>query len=196
MISFTPRFIQGRWRVGYALDLHTLKSVYLGDDEYGNAQFDTTRSEIGELLYQLKYRRDQSGVAAIVEAATSYVQQVDIVPEVVVPIPPSKSRTVQPVYLLAEQLAAALGCTYAQEAVTRSGKVPEMKEVYDYDERTRLLDNAHKAQASAVTGKRVLLFDDLYRSGATMNAVASMLYDTAGAADVVALTVTRTRSNR
>ena len=48
------RKLEGSWDLRYALHKHTLSSLYLGDDEYGHAQFDTTRSEPGEVLYQLK----------------------------------------------------------------------------------------------------------------------------------------------
>ena len=41
------RKLEGSWDLGYALHKHTLSSVYLGDDEYGHARFDTTRSEAG-----------------------------------------------------------------------------------------------------------------------------------------------------
>ena len=41
-----------------------------------------------------------------------------------------------------------------------------------------------------------LLFDDLYRSGATMNEITTTLYDQGSAADVFVLTITRTRSNQ
>jgi len=44
MISFHPVRIPGRWREGYALDLHTVQSTFLGDDAYGHARFDTERS--------------------------------------------------------------------------------------------------------------------------------------------------------
>jgi len=40
------------------------------------------------------------------------------------------------------------------------------------------------------------LFDDLYRSGATMDAITTALYEQGKAADVFALTITRTRSFR
>lgn len=43
-------------------------------------------------------------------------------------------------------------------------------------------------------GRHVLLFDDLHRSGATMNAITEALYDDGDAAEVFALTITRTRS--
>jgi len=47
------RKLDGSWDLGYALHKHTLSSIYLGDNEYGHPQFDTTRSEPGEALYQL-----------------------------------------------------------------------------------------------------------------------------------------------
>ena len=40
------------------------------------------------------------------------------------------------------------------------------------------------------------VFDDLFRSGATMNAVTSALYDQGHARDVYALALTRTRSRQ
>jgi len=69
-----------------------------------------------------------------------------------------------------------------------------MKDVYDYDTRLKLLQGAHQVEQTLVEAKKVLLFDDLFRSGATMNAITNDLYETGKAADVFALTITRTRS--
>jgi len=55
MVEINPKIITGCWTEGFALDFHTLSSEFIGDDEYGHPQFDTKRSEIGELLYRLKY---------------------------------------------------------------------------------------------------------------------------------------------
>ena len=74
--------------------------------------------------------------------------------------------------------------------------MPKLKDVYQYDERFRLLSGLHKVDRAIVRGRRVLLFDDLFRSGATMNAITAALYDQGGASDVYALTITRTRSHR
>jgi competence protein ComFC len=63
-----------------------------------------------------------------------------------------------------------------------------------YDERWRLLDGLHEVEKAMVEGRKVLLFDDLFRSGATMNAITSALYDHGRALEVYALTLTRTRS--
>lgn len=54
--------ITGNWAKGFALGLHTLSSKYLGEDEFGHKHFDTIRTEIGELVYQLKYKKDNSVV--------------------------------------------------------------------------------------------------------------------------------------
>jgi len=63
-------------------------------------------------------------------------------------------------------------------------------------DRTKLLDDLHTVDKAATQGKTILLFDDLYRSGATMNAIAAALRDAGLVADVYSLTVTRTRSHR
>jgi competence protein ComFC len=196
MVSFNPKKIPGRWRDGYSLDFHTISSVYVGDDEFGNPQFDTQRSEIGELLFQLKYRSDQTKVQAIVEAAASFFGRWQPGVDVIVPVPPSRSRSVQPVLLLADALSRQVGLPTVTDAVKRTGGAQELKNVYDYNERINLLAGAHTIDASKVRGHRVLLFDDLFRSGATMNAITSALYDQAAVAEVFALTITRTRSHR
>ena len=46
MVNTRPMKIPGRWRDGYTLDYHTISSTYLGDDEFGHAQFDSKRSEV------------------------------------------------------------------------------------------------------------------------------------------------------
>ena len=60
---------------GYALDLHTTSSTFLGYDGYGHPQFETVRSELGELLYKLKYRADPSAVDSIAETAAGFLKK-------------------------------------------------------------------------------------------------------------------------
>ena len=54
--------VAGNWHKGFAYDLHTLSSEFVGYDEYGNPQFDTTYSEMGALLHDLKYRGNKQAV--------------------------------------------------------------------------------------------------------------------------------------
>lgn len=195
MASFQPRRIIGKWKDGYALDLHTLSSVPIGSDEFGHMQFDTTRSEIGELLYRLKYRSDSAAVGEIVDGVESLIKAWKPRIDILVPVPPSSSRAVQPVMVLAEAIGERLQVPVVN-CVTRLREVPQLKNVYDLDERAKLLDGLHDVDASRIHGKSVLLFDDLFRTGATMNAISSVLYEKGKASDVYALTITRTRSNQ
>lgn len=195
MVDFTPRKIMGQWRQGLSLDLHTLRSDFLGHDEYGHARFDTVRSPVGELLYRLKYGADRAAVGEIAEAAAKVIDRWRPAADLLVPVPPSTPRPWQPVTVLAEAIGRRTGIPVLH-AVTRVKESPKLKDVFDLDERLRILAGLHVVDAAATRGKDVLLFDDLYRSGATMNAITEVLYRDGAAKEVFALTVTRTRSNQ
>ena len=158
-------------------------------------RFDTKRSEIGELLYRLKFNSDRRVVTQIVDAVEKFMESWKPHVDVIVPVPPSSSRAIQPVLVLAEAISERL-CIPLADCVKRTREVPQLKNVYDFDERLRLLGGLHKIEPFGTEGKKILLFDDLYRSGATMNSITDALYDQGGAADVFALTITRTRSHR
>lgn len=196
MAKCRPMKIPRRWREGYPLDYHTVSSTYLGDDASGNPQFDTKRTELGELLFRLKNRSDVSTIPEIVDAAASFIQSWNPAIDLVVPVPASRTRKVQPVFLFGGSLTKRLNIPFEPASVKRVRNVRELKNVYDFDERLRLLAGAFTVDATKVRDRRVLLLDDLYRSGATMNEITALLYDQGGAADVFALTITRTRSNR
>ena len=73
----------------------------------------------------------------------------------------------------------------------------ELKGVDSPDERQELLKGAILiAGDEDISGMKILLLDDLYRSGATLEACAEILYNDAGVADICVLTMTKTRSKR
>jgi len=155
--------------------------------------FETLRSPAGEMLYRLKYSNDAAAVEPLCAALVRFIRKWKPGIDLLVPVPPSRKRPKQPVLILANAVATAMGLAVAPQAVNPMAGLPEIKDVHGYDSRMKLLKGAFKV--TGVKGRRVLLLDDLYRSGATMNAVAGALYD-GGAEDVVALAVTQTRSNR
>lgn len=191
-----PRRIKGPWKDGYTLDEHTISSVPIGYDEFGHTLFDTKRSDVGERLYQLKYRGDRSQIAPLAKAAQGFVKNWGVMAQLVVPVPPTRVRSFQPVVAVAEQLADLLGVPLDSATIRRTTRARELKGVTDPAQRAELLSNAFRAEGTALRGKHVLLFDDLYRSGATMKAVSQLLANEAGASAVFALALTRTRSIR
>ncbi|MFQ5849845.1 MAG: ComF family protein [Candidatus Binatia bacterium] len=187
--------IKGRWKVGYVLDYHTVRSEFLGYDELGHAKFDTTYTEIGELLYKHKYKSDRSATKTIAREASDFIKntwQLEV--DLVVPVPPTKVRSPQPLFLLAEALAGFLGASFTTSAVKPRKRMPQLKDIGEYDRRLEILKNAYSVDRSKVEGLRVLLFDDLYRSGATMEAVTQALYEEGGAKTAFGFAITRTRS--
>jgi competence protein ComFC len=194
MVTTHPMRIPGVWRQGYVLDYHTIHSAFLGHDEFGNPIFDTKRTEVGELLYQLKYRRNLEALDALVKAATQFVKSWRVTFDVVVPVPPTKVRRFQPVFEIAARLANSLGLPFRRDFVRNVKNTKELKNIFDYNERITLLENAYRVRGQSLQGKTVLLFDDLYRSGATLNAVTRVLYEQARCAHVYALALTRTRT--
>ena len=195
MANFQPRRIIGKWSQGYALDYHTISSVFLGHNQYGHPEYDTKRSEVGALLYKLKYRSNQAAVEGLAEAVERFTKEWNPGADIIVLVPPSTQRAVQPVFVLAEAISKRLEIPLAN-CVKATRTIRQLKNVYDLDARLKLLDGLHEVDESATRDKKILLFDDLYRSGATMNAVTTALYEKGKATEVFALTITRTRSNQ
>src|SRR5882762_616252 len=102
MANFQPRRIIDKWSQGYALDLHTVSSVFLGHDQYGHAQYDSTYSEVGQLLFRLEYRSNQSGVDELAGAAERFMKEWNPDAAIIMPVPPSNKRAIQPMFVLAE----------------------------------------------------------------------------------------------
>ena len=195
MITLHPLKLTGNWQEGFALDVHTVKSTFLGYDEYGHDVFDTQRSPIGELLYKLKYKADKTAIKEIVAAASNFlVSNWKVNVDAIVPVPPSKTnRTLQPVIVIAKGISASLKIPYV-EALVKTKGTPELKNIFDYQQRSELLKDAFKIRSPEVKGKNILLFDDLFRSGATFNAITQVLYDVGKVKKVYVLSLTKTRS--
>lgn len=197
MVAISPRKLQGKWTVGYALDVHTTSSTFLGYDEYGHSQFDTQRSEMGELLYRLKYGTDRSVITVITETAADFVRKQKWAIDLVIPVPPSRiGRAFQPVKALSKALADQLGVGFCPDCVAKVKNTPELKNVFELDKRLALLQGAYAVARAKAASKTVLVFDDLYRSGATLNSVCEALRDQGGVKSIYALALTMTRSHR
>lgn len=191
-----PTKVQGAWTAGWTLDRHTTSSTFLGYNEYGHAEYDTIRSPLGELLFQLKYR-SQNKVDQIAEVMAKFFDNKPIAlsrVDLIVVVPPSTVRKIQPVVQVGTAIAKELGKTFSPTAVRKTKNTPGLKNIHDAEERRELLDGAFEVDVGQVKGRGVLLIDDLYRSGATANAVTVALFS-AGAARVYFLAATRTRSS-
>jgi competence protein ComFC len=196
-LNIKPIAIKGPWSSGWALDLHTLSSSFVGDDAFGHPQFENKRSEIGELLYQFKYRGDRSGLTAICETAAAFILNRKLPVDVIVAVPPSnEKRRSQPLPLIAKGVAGRLSCEYRPDALVKVRQTEELISVFDLVQREKLLHGAFRALPQLLEGRNVLLLDDLFRSGATLAEAAREILENGRAKSLLAVTLTKTRSNR
>jgi predicted amidophosphoribosyltransferase len=186
--------IPGSWKDGYVLDYHTKSSDFIGYDEYGHPLFNTIRTPVGDLLYHLKYKGQKAALADLVSVAAEFIRGWGPPVKAIVPVPPSRSRSAQPVMRIAQGLGTLLGIP-VHDVVRKAPTAKELKDVFDYHERLKLLANAHSVTSAELRGKAVLLVDDLYRSGATLNAVTASLTSQGKVREVYAFCPTRTRSS-
>lgn len=120
--------LEGPWKKGYAYDLHTMQSVYLGVDAAGRDRWEHKRSQMGELLYRLKYRGDRSVVSRIVRLLEKYkgLETMDYI----VPLPPSNSNCErQPVREIAVALGKKVGVEVLTTLLTKAPGSTPLKDV-------------------------------------------------------------------
>jgi len=177
---------------GYALDIQVVSSNFIGYDEFGHPRFDTTRSEIGEHLYKLKYGNESASIDPIVETIAQFVRSWKIQIDLIIPVPPSNlKRTSQPLLELARALGAKMGIPLCEDCLVKVKGTAQLKNIQDYQARVKLLENAFTVATEQTRGKNVLVFDDLYQSGATLHEIARILSGVGLVSNVYVLAVTR-----
>ena len=193
-IAISPHRLVGPWSGGYALDMHTTSSTMIGHNAFGHPVFDTVRSPLGELLYRLKNRGDETVIPEIVDTAATFLRGWGARFDALVPVPPSNTaRKRQPVIAVANALSEVLGIPVCDGCVRKVKSTAQLKDVFDFAKRTEILDGAFAVDVAKTTGKQLLLLDDLYRSGATVSAITRLLLTTGAAGAVHLLTLTQTR---
>ncbi len=195
-LKYFPQRLRGPWLEGYALDFHTVSSRRLGDDEFGRPLFDTKRSPLGEALFQLKYRNDASYLDQIVATVTAFLRTRKWSIDLIVPTPPSNPRrTSQPVGRIADRLGQATGLRVCRQCLCKIKRTDQLKNIHDPNQRAQLLAGAFQANVRLTSGRKLLLIDDLYRSGATAVEAARTLLHNRRAEALYFIAITRTRKH-
>jgi predicted amidophosphoribosyltransferase len=127
-VKIDPMKLSGPWADGYVLERqHTLSSDFLGHDSSGNPQFDIKRSELGELVFRLKNRSDKATLDSIAETAVQFITGWNPAFDLIVPGPPSRKRTYQPVVEIATAIGTRLSKAVNAAAVKKIAETPELK---------------------------------------------------------------------
>jgi competence protein ComFC len=148
---------------------------------------------IRHALHQMKYHRNLALGEALAQPFAIYFSQLDWEVDLVVPVPLGKERLKKRGYnqvgLVAVPLAASQRRRYAPEALIRTRETRSQVGL-THAERSMNVLGAFKAEITLVSGKNILLVDDVATTGATMSASATALLE-AGASSIFALTLAR-----
>lgn len=166
--------------------LEDYRKEYCKDCERGNHVYQEGRAvwvynkELRESIYRFKYsnKREYADyyVSSMVKGYTPWIASLHLDGIIPVPLHKSKQRArgFNQAQVLAEKLGAALQIpVYAEFLVRQKNTVPQ-KELND-KERQKNLKNAFKIVQNDVQLKRILLVDDIYTTGATIDACARIL---------------------
>lgn len=189
--------LNGNWTKGWALDLHTLHSIRLTD-----GSFDTKRSLIGEYLYQLKYCKNKAYANKIIDIAEEFIiskefQNILQTISVIIPVPPSdSSRAFQPVHELTKELTKKISTPVDYEYLEKLKSTSQIKSIEEIDKRREVLKDSFDVKDEKYKDQNVLLFDDLFRSGVTLEEISKVLKEKGKVKNVYVLTITKTRTKR
>ena len=185
-MTINPIKLIGNWTEGYALDKHTLSSEYLGEDAFGHKQFNTIHTEIGELLYQLKYNHRHDTSEAILEHAKPFLNNwlKEKTIDIVLPVPPTKRRAIQPIYIIAKTIAKHYHIPYSDEVLEKTNE-GQAKDGENAKGNIKLLKNPKR-------NCNILLIDDLFSTGNTLIECVRVLKTDKLVNDIYVLTITKT----
>jgi ATP-dependent DNA helicase RecQ len=178
--SSHPRPLTGNWNFGFALDFH---SSFTGAD--------WNRSNVGDLTYRLKYESDPTALPALVEHTLELfsghpeMTQFDLI----LPVPSSMPREFEPIHEFCKELSKTVNKP-AQSLLVKTRQTRLQKEMHTLAQKRDNILGAFAIDGD-ITGRHILLVDDLFDSGATLEEITRLLKKS-GAALVNILTLTRT----
>lgn len=169
--------IAGNWNKGVVLDKHSKSSVLTGQNEYGHNVYETIRTDVGEALFQLKYRLDWTQVQPLAQCLYDNAYPLFDKVGFIVPMAASNVRPRQPVTEVAEALAKLAGVAFTTQILLKAPGGVSLKNLNTKEEKVAALADSFSCQQIIQKEGRwnVLVIDDLYHTGASMEAACAAL---------------------
>ena len=180
--------IVGQWDEGYVLSEHMISSQFIGYDANGRERYNSKRSVLGELLYQFKYKQNKNELPLIIKIVKEKIRELKLEQkvDVVIPVPASnKNRIYQPVYILAQAIARQLNKKYIESVLEKTND----RQAKD----GKIQENSIIKNINFNNPTNVLVIDDLYSTGNTLNEVVRTLKNDSNVKKVYCLVMTKTK---
>ena len=136
------------------------------------------RSEIGELEYRAKYNRDASAIDALAARCETVIRRLPYYRDAtgVCAVPPSPEKSFDLPSRLAVAVSERLGMRNLTNTIGWCSRKPSLKEV-PFNKKWDTLEQVDLGCGRDVAGQKIILIDDLYQSGITMQYVAMKMIE-------------------
>lgn len=176
--------LNGIFDSGFSLDQHSYP-----------LEMERKRTYIGELVYQFKYKYDKEIGLYLVELVSEFIKANEELSSVdlILPVPASfRSRPFHPVLFLAEKISASTGILFERDLLMRTRLSKPQKELWTLKDKWANVKGLFELKTPhRIKNKKVLVVDDLFDSGATLNEITDVL-KSSGSGKVYVLTLTKT----
>jgi hypothetical protein len=160
--------LEGNFDWGYALGQYS-------ESKEGHPE----KTYVGGLLYRFKYRLDREAGVILADLAAELINSRNLLKssDLMVTVPSSfTSRPFDPVSFLAERVSEGTKIRWEKGVIKRTRITKLQKRIFDKASKEENVMSTFRLDNPAlVFGKKVLLLDDLYDSGATMNQISQIL---------------------
>lgn len=183
--------LSGPWDLGYAIQLHSISSTPIDPARY---IYDTTYTPVGGLLHKYKYNGLQASKPDLVNIATAIITLMfDKLPIDILTIPPSnvERASYQPMEEIAKSISSNLEIEF-QKIIAQKEIGKTMKNMGLKHEKKSYLSNNLDCSENNIKNKNVLIIDDIFDSGATLETCTEKLKEHK-CENVYILTFTKTR---
>jgi len=156
-----PLTLPGDFDLGYALGKYS----------------DKKRTKLGEVAYHFKYKRNKKAGEILVDLSYQFVKQNYPNFDVIVPVPPAVASTHFFVNrFFSKNLAERLQKPLENKLVQRIRFTPEQKTFRNLKEKRKNVRNSFKlTEPQKVKDKNLLVIDDIYDTGATVDEISQLL---------------------
>ena len=158
----------GNFDSGYALGQYS---------EQAGAQ--TEKTQVGESLYRFKYQFDRDAGEELANLAAELIKGQRLLrsSDFIVTVPPSfTSRPFDPISFLAERVSQRSKIRWERDVIRRARITKLQKRIFDkVGKEENVISTFRLSNPVLISGKKILLLDDLYDSGATTNQISQIL---------------------